>query len=64
MSEKGYKEIDSMLNIILKNGYELHMHGRMRGPNKKVDKAYSSSTTLTSDVINGLYGENLLFRLT
>lgn len=61
--KRGHKEVDQMLKILVESGYELFMHGRMRGPNNRVENKYSSSYDLTSDVIGGLYGENLLFKL-
>lgn len=63
-AKRGYKEVEPMINVFFESGYELYMHGRMRGPSNKVEKKYSSSSDLTSDVIGGtMYGENLLFRL-
>ena len=62
-AKRRHEEVERMLKIFIESGYELYMHGRNRGPSHKVEKKYDSSSDLASDVMRGIYGENLLFQL-
>ena len=51
----------NILKHLFNAGYEIHMHGRFRGPAEIVEKTFNSPEELAEDLKN--YGENVLFRL-
>ena len=56
------KDKYGMLEVIFNSGYELYMHGKFKGPSKKVEKKYTNYMDLAADITAKKYGENLLFR--
>ena len=51
----------NILKHLFNAGYEIHMHGKFRGPAIIVKKTYDSPEELAEDLKN--YHENVLFRL-
>jgi hypothetical protein len=56
------KDKYDMLNIIFNSGYDLYMHGGFSGPKNLVTTMYSDYKDLASDICQGKFEYNLLFR--